>query len=46
VRAIADYVAETPIERYYTWTVPPGFPVTRMNEHLELFATKVMPHFR
>ena len=46
VRAIAAYAAEVPIERYYTWTVPPGFAVKRMNEHLELFATKVIPHFR
>jgi len=46
VRAIEAYVAEVPIERYYTWTIPPGFPVKRMNEHLELFANKVMPHFR
>jgi probable F420-dependent oxidoreductase len=46
VRAIEAYAAEVPIERYYTWTIPPGFPVKRMNEHLELFAKKVMPHFR
>ena len=46
VRAIESYVAEMPLERYYTWTVPPGFPVRRMDEHLELFATKVIPHFR
>ena len=46
VRAIEAYVAEVPIERYYTWTIPPGFPVKRMNEHLELFAKKVIPHFR
>jgi alkanesulfonate monooxygenase SsuD/methylene tetrahydromethanopterin reductase-like flavin-dependent oxidoreductase (luciferase family) len=46
VRAIEAYVAEVPIERYYTWTIPPGFPVSRMNEHLELFAKKVIPHFR
>jgi probable F420-dependent oxidoreductase len=46
VERIDEYVAATGIERYYTWTIPPGFPVRRMNEHLELFATKVMPHFR
>jgi hypothetical protein len=28
------------------WTLPPGYPVKKMNEHLELFATKVMSHFR
>ena len=46
VKEIERYVAEVPLERYYTWTVPPGYPVKKMNEHLELFARKVMPHFR
>jgi probable F420-dependent oxidoreductase len=46
VQMIKNYVAEVPIQRYYTWTLPPGYPVKKMNEHLELFATKVMPHFR
>jgi len=46
VQMIKDYVAEVPIQRFYTWTLPPGYPVKKMNEHLELFATKVMPHFR
>jgi hypothetical protein len=41
-----DYVAEVPIQRFYTWTLPPGYPVKKMHEHLELFATQVMPHFR
>lgn len=46
VDAIAEYVEATGIERYYTWTVPPGMPAAEMNEYLELFATEVMPHFR
>ena len=46
VNLIRAYVAEVPIQRFYTWTLPPGYPVKKMNEHLELFATKVMPHFR
>lgn len=46
VQMIKDYVAEAPIQRFYTWTLPPGYPAKKMNEHLELFATKVMPHFR
>jgi probable F420-dependent oxidoreductase len=46
VQMITDYVAAVPIQRYYTWTIPPGYPVEKMNEHLELMATKVMPHFR
>ncbi|MEQ8234118.1 MAG: LLM class flavin-dependent oxidoreductase [Gammaproteobacteria bacterium] len=43
---IARYVEATGIERYYTWTVPPGYPVAHMDEHLALFAEEVMPHFR
>jgi probable F420-dependent oxidoreductase len=43
---IGDYVEQTAIERYYTWTVPPGYAVERMNDHLALFASDVMPHFR
>jgi len=44
--AIGAYVEATGIERYYTWTVPPGYPAERMNDHLQLFAEEVMPHFR
>lgn len=43
---IGAYVEATGIERYYSWTVPPGYPVERMNEHLALFAAEVMPHFQ
>ena len=43
---IGAYVEATGIERYYTWTIPPGFPVEEMNEYLALFADEVMPHFR
>ena len=46
VKLIRDYVAKVPLERFYCWTIPPGYPVRKMDEHLELFATKVMPHFR
>lgn len=46
VGLIGAYVEATGIERYYTWTVPPSYPVERMNEHLALFASEVMPHFR
>ncbi len=46
VQMIKDYRAAVPIQRFYTWTIPPGYPVSKMNQHLELFATKVMPHFR
>ncbi len=46
VAMIEEYVATVPIERYYTWTIPPGYPPSEVNEHLELFATRVIPHFR
>ena len=46
IDAIAAYAEATGIERYYTWTVPPGYPEARMNEHLQLFAEEVMPAFR
>ena len=46
VDMIAAYVEATGIERYYSWTVPPGYEVERMNEHLALFAEEVMPRLR
>lgn len=46
VDAIASYVEATGIERYYTWTVPPGIPEGQMNEYLQLFAEEVMPKFK
>ena len=46
IDAIAAYVEATGIERYYTWTVPPGYPEAKMDEHLQLFAEEVMPAFR
>ncbi len=44
--ALRRYLEQNPVERYFSWTVPPGFPTRRMDEHLELFAREVMPHFR
>jgi alkanesulfonate monooxygenase SsuD/methylene tetrahydromethanopterin reductase-like flavin-dependent oxidoreductase (luciferase family) len=44
--AIARYAAEQPITRFYGWTVPPGLPPEWSDEHLELMAREVMPHFR
>ncbi len=46
VDMIGQYVEATGIERYYTWTVPPGMPEAQMNEYLQLFAEEVMPKFR
>ena len=43
---IAAYIDATGIERYYTWTVPPGLPAAAMNPHLALFASDVMPAFK
>lgn len=46
VDMIGAYVEATGVERYYTWTVPPGMPERAMDEYLQLFAEEVMPHFR
>ena len=46
VKLIRDYSATLPLERFYCWTIPPGYPVRKMDPYLELFASKVMPHFR
>ncbi len=43
---VNDYIHENKVTHYYNWTVPPGYPVKKMNEHLELFATEVIPFFR
>lgn len=45
VDIIGTYVEETGIERYYSWTIPPGYPVEQMNEYLALFASEVIPQF-
>jgi len=46
VHTLRRYLEHNPVERYFSWTVPPGFPTRRMDEHLELFASEVIPHFR
>jgi len=46
VDLIGQYVEATGIERYYTWTVPPGVPESAMDEYLQVFAEEVMPKFR
>lgn len=43
---IGEYAEQTGIERYYTWTVPPGYAVGKISECLEIFAEQVIPHFR
>ncbi len=46
VDIIGQYAAATGIERYYSWTVPPGLPEAQMNDCLQLFAEEVIPKFR
>ncbi|HKD67563.1 MAG TPA: LLM class flavin-dependent oxidoreductase [Candidatus Binataceae bacterium] len=46
VRMIRDQTARMPVEHFCFMTVPPGLPATVMYPYLELFAQKVMPHFR
>lgn len=44
--AIAAYLREVPVTRFYGWTVPPGLPPEWSDEHLELMAREVIPAFR
>ena len=46
VDIIGAYVEQNGIDRYYSWTVPPGYPIEQMDDHLALFAAEVIPHFR
>ncbi len=46
VRIIKEQIAGMPVEHFCCMTVPPGLPPSAMNPYLELFAQKVMPHFR
>jgi len=46
VQMIKDYTAGIPAEHFCFMTVPPGLPPSAMYPYLELFANKVMPHFR
>ena len=45
-----DYVkqrlAEVPVEMFTFMLSPPGISLSSIAPHLELFANKVMPHFR
>jgi probable F420-dependent oxidoreductase len=43
IKAAAEKV---PVERWYTMVRPPGYPLEKARENLELFATRVIPHFR
>lgn len=46
VRKLKDYIGTMPVEHYCFMTVPPGLSPKVMYPYLELFANKVMPHFR
>jgi len=46
VRYIKERVAEVPVEMFTMMLSPPGIALREVEEHLELFAQKVMPHFR
>lgn len=46
VAAIRALNAELPFEEFIFWTHPPGFPVDRATESLDLFARAVVPQLR
>jgi alkanesulfonate monooxygenase SsuD/methylene tetrahydromethanopterin reductase-like flavin-dependent oxidoreductase (luciferase family) len=46
VDRIGAYLARVPCHCFNIKLCPPGYPFARAREHLELFATDVMPHFR
>jgi alkanesulfonate monooxygenase SsuD/methylene tetrahydromethanopterin reductase-like flavin-dependent oxidoreductase (luciferase family) len=46
VKQIGDLTAKFPMEAMTLPLAPPGVPAHRMMEYLELFAAKVIPHFR
>jgi probable F420-dependent oxidoreductase len=46
VQMIKEHVANMPVEHFCFMTVPPGLRPSVMYPYLELFAQKVMPHFR
>jgi alkanesulfonate monooxygenase SsuD/methylene tetrahydromethanopterin reductase-like flavin-dependent oxidoreductase (luciferase family) len=46
VKLIRDRIAEVPVEMYTMMLTPPGIELKPVQTSLELFATKVMPHFK
>jgi len=46
ITKIRDFIDEVPLTHYYSWTLPPGLPPRWAQDHLELFASKVIPAFR
>jgi len=45
IKIIREYVDKVPVTHFYSWTLPPGLPAKWAQEHLELFASKVIPAF-
>jgi alkanesulfonate monooxygenase SsuD/methylene tetrahydromethanopterin reductase-like flavin-dependent oxidoreductase (luciferase family) len=43
---IRKYVEEMRVNRWYSWTLPPGLPPEWADEHIELMAKEVIPAFR
>jgi len=43
---LAKFIGENELTRFYSWTLPPGLPPEWSDEHIELFATEVIPNFR
>ena len=46
VKLIRDRTTEVPVEMYTMMLSPPGIAIREVEASLELFAKKVMPHFR
>jgi probable F420-dependent oxidoreductase len=46
VKLIKEQIGEIPVESYSVPISPPGMPADQFRSHLELFAQKVIPHFR
>jgi alkanesulfonate monooxygenase SsuD/methylene tetrahydromethanopterin reductase-like flavin-dependent oxidoreductase (luciferase family) len=45
IELISQAADAAPIEGLYGFIPPAGYPLKKLAEHVELFATKVMPHF-
>ena len=46
VTLIKGRLADVPVEMFTMMLSPPGITLSKVEENLELFAKKVMPHFR
>lgn len=46
IAEIQRFQRDTNIDRWYTWTLPPGLSPEWADEHIELMATQVIPAFR